>query len=163
MLVTSYKDKILDTILSRCCDFRFNKLNTEKIHHYLKTNNYNSDQIELLIKLCEGNLNLIIEMIEQELDIKVMIKKAKLFISSLINEDLHQEYYHFMEHLFKKNKIEFEIYMKIIMIILNDLNKINNDYNNCIILVRFFLKAIQCRDIMHMLHFGLFGKQISEP
>ena len=35
---------------------------------------------------------------------------------------------------FKNSKIEFEIYIKIIMIILNDLNKINNHYGNCIIL-----------------------------
>ena len=134
ILVTSYKDKILDTILSRCCDFHFKKLHPKEINNFLKTNNYETENPKLLIKLCNGDLNLIIEMIEQKIDVKKIIKQAKLFISCLLNNKQYQEYCHFMESLFKKNKLEFEIYIKIIIIILNDLNKINNDYDNCIIL-----------------------------
>ena len=134
ILVTSNKDKILDTILSRCCEFHFKKLPKKEINNFLKTYNYQTENPDLLIKICDGNLNLIIEMIEQNMDIKKLIKQAKLFISCLLNNKPYQEYCDFMESLFKKNKIEFEIYIKIMIIILNDLNKMNHDYNNCIIL-----------------------------
>ena len=134
ILVTSKKEKILDTILSRCCDFYFKKLETEKIEKYLEANNYQSNYTELLIRLCDNNLNLIIEMIEGEIDLNILIKKAKMLISCIINNNSCQDYSQYMEDLFKKNKIEFEIYIKIMLIIVNDLNKINNEYGNCIIL-----------------------------
>ena len=57
-----------------------------------------------------------------------------MLISALINDKAYQEYLQYMEDLFKKNKKEFEIYIKIMIIILNDLNKINNDYGNTVIL-----------------------------
>jgi DNA polymerase-3 subunit delta' len=134
ILVSSKKEKILDTILSRCCDFYFKKLETEKIEKYLKVNNYQSNDTKLLIRLCDNNLNLIIEMIEGSMDLNVLIKKAKMLISCIINNNSYQEYSQYMEDLFKKNKREFEIYIKIMLIIVNDLNKINNEWGNCIIL-----------------------------
>ena len=134
ILVTSKKEKMLDTILSRCCDFYFKKLESNKIKKYLDINNYSYNYTELLIGLCDNNLNLIINMIEEKLDLNILIKKAKMLISSIINNDTYQEYSEYMENLFKTNKKEFEIYIKIILIIVNDLNKINNHYGNCIIL-----------------------------
>ena len=133
ILVTSKKEKILDTIQSRCCDFYFKKIKTKIIMEYLETNNYENNN-ELLAQLCDNNLNLIIEMINQKLDLNALIKKAKMLVNCLINNNSHQEYSKYIEDLFKKNKNEFEIYIKLIMIILNDLNKINNHYGNCIIL-----------------------------
>jgi DNA polymerase III delta prime subunit len=133
ILVTSKKEKILDTIQSRCCDFYFKKIETKKIIQYLDANNYEYNN-RLLVQLCNNNLNLIIEMINQKLDLNALIKKAKMLINCLINNNSHQEYSKYIEDLFKKNKKEFEIYIKIIIIILNDLNKINNHYGNCIIL-----------------------------
>ena len=135
ILVTSQKEKILDTIQSRCCDFYFKKIKMEKIIKYLELNNYENDNDKkILAQLCDNNLNLIIELINQKLDLNIFIKKAKMLINCLINNAEHQEYSIYLESLFKKNKKEFEIYIKLIMIILDDLNKINNHYGNCIIL-----------------------------
>tara|TARA_Y100001970_G_C14110391_1_gene790541 strand:- start:504 stop:1307 length:804 start_codon:yes stop_codon:yes gene_type:complete len=134
ILVTSKKEKILDTIQSRCCDFYFKKINSKKIENYLANNNYDNQNSKLLIELSENNLTLITNLIEEKLNINTLIKKAKMLISSLINDKACQEYLQYMEDLFKKNKKEFEIYIKIIIIILNDLNKINNDYGNTVIL-----------------------------
>ena len=100
---------------------------------YLESNNYENNN-ELLIRLCDNNLNLIIEMINQKLDLNALIKKTKMLINCLINNNPHQEYSKYIEDLFKKNKNEFEIYIKLIIIILNDLNKINNHYGNSVIL-----------------------------
>tara|TARA_B100001142_G_scaffold164338_1_gene164342 strand:+ start:4226 stop:5314 length:1089 start_codon:yes stop_codon:yes gene_type:complete len=151
ILVTSKKEKILDTIQSRCCDFYFNKIETEKIIQYLESNNYENNN-KLLVQLCDNNLNLIIEMIDKKLDLNTLIKKTKMLINCLINNNSHQEYSKYIEDLFKKNKKEFEIYIKLIIIILNDLNKINNHYGNCIILDNTIkvknLYYINCIDIV---------------
>ena len=134
ILVTSKKEKIIDTIQSRCCDFYFQKIDEEQIKQYLKNYNYINNHAELLIKLCDNNLSMIIKMIEQNLDLNILMKKSKQLINCIINNDSYQDYAQHMESLFKKNKEEFEIYIKIILVILNDLNKINNHYGDCIIL-----------------------------
>ena len=37
ILVTSKKENMLDTIVSRCCDFYFQKISAEKISNYFKS------------------------------------------------------------------------------------------------------------------------------
>ena len=134
ILVTSKKEKILDTIQSRCCDFYFQKIKKEEIKKYLKNNNYSNNDNELLISLCDNDLSVIIDMIEKKLDLNDLIKNAQLLIDNIINNNSFQEHAQYMESLFKQNKEEFKMYIKIIMIIMSDLNKVNNHYGDCIIL-----------------------------
>jgi len=134
ILVTSHKEKILDTMLSRCCDFYFSKLDTNTITNYLEENNYQIEQKKILIQLCDNNLNLIIELIEQSIDLKLLIDKGQELINNIINDVKLQECHQFIETLFKNNKKEFKLYIKIIIIILNDLNKMNTQYGNLNIL-----------------------------
>ena len=48
ILVTNHKAKMIDTILSRCCDFYFPKISNKKIKEYISK--YNSiEHIDLLI------------------------------------------------------------------------------------------------------------------
>ena len=134
VLVASEKQKIMDTILSRCCDFYFKKIKTEKIVEYLNKNHYQNESQKILSILCNNNLNLIIELIDKKINIEVLIEKAKMLINDIIDNKSCQKYSLFLENLFKSDKQEFEIYIKIIIIILNDLNKITDDYGNCVIL-----------------------------
>lgn len=134
ILVTSYKEKILDTILSRCCDFYYQKLTNDEIVKYLKNNHYQHENNNLLIKLCDNNLNLIIKMIEEKIDLNLMIEKSKKLIEIAINNKPHQECVRFIEKLFQKNKIEFEIYIKVLIIMLSDFDKLNNNYGDIMII-----------------------------
>ena len=134
ILVTSKKELMLDTILSRCCSFSFPKISNQKIFQYLKDENYNfNNQNELLVKLFSGNLNTILYS-EISKEITQFIKQAQLLISALIKNENFQQYYNDMERLIKNKKIEFEVFVKLLIFILYDLDKIKNNLNDCLIL-----------------------------
>ena len=134
ILVTSHKEKIMDTILSRCCDFQFKKPSKNKIFSYLEQNNYSSNSLDLLINLCQYNVSVIIDIIESDINIDDIILNSKKFINDIINNRSNQNYAYDLENLYNKNKSEFLFFMKISIIILSDLNKIINDIDNLKIL-----------------------------
>ena len=136
ILVTSYKEKIIDTILSRCCDFHFQKPNKIDILSYLAKNNYSSDSLDLLISLCNYNVGFIIDIIESNINVEDVILNSKKFINAIINNQSNQNYAYDLENLYTKNKNEFLFFIKISIIILSDLNKINNNIDNLKILTR---------------------------
>ena len=134
ILVTSKKENMLDTIVSRCCDFYFQKISSEKISNYLEKNNYQIAKKDLLIRLCNNDISLILNMIEKKIDLADIINKSKIFISDVINKNNNQQHSYILENLFKRDKDEFLFFIKISIIILNDLYKIINHIDSLLIL-----------------------------
>ena len=134
ILVTSKKENMLDTIVSRCCDFYFQKISAEKISNYLEKNNYQIAKKDLLIRLCNNDISLILNMIEKKIDLADIINKSKIFISDVINKNNNQQHSYILENLFKRDKDEFLFFIKISIIILNDLYKIINHIDSLLIL-----------------------------
>ena len=135
ILVTDSKEKILDTILSRSCDFYFPKLSKSLIENYLKNQNYQTDEsIPLLYKLCDGNLTDIINIIDLNWDIQKMKKEAITLIDDLIKNKKWHHHYEMLEGLFRTKKEKLKIFIKLIIFILYDLEKIKNKYSDCLIL-----------------------------
>ena len=69
ILVTSNKENMLDTIISRCCDFYFKKIPAERISSYIEKNNYHIAKNSFMIRICNHDIGLILKMIEQKIDI----------------------------------------------------------------------------------------------
>ena len=133
ILVTNHKEKMLDTILSRCCDFYFPKISNQKINTYIHKH-YNIGNSDLLISICNGSIKQINHIIDSKIDIENTIKDGKKLISSIIQNKNWQAHYKKMEKLFKSDKQSFKIFIKIIIFILNDLEKIKNNIFDCLIL-----------------------------
>ena len=85
------------------------------------------------MKLFNGNLNTILYS-EISKYITQFIKKAQLLISALMQNENFQQYYNDMERLIKNKKTEFEVFVKLLIFILYDLDKIKNNLNDCLIL-----------------------------
>ena len=134
ILVTSNKENMLDTIISRCCDFYFKKIPAERISSYIEKNNYHIAKKDLLIRICNHDIGLILKMIEQKIDLVGIINKSKIFISDVINKNNNQQHSYDLENLFKRDKDEFLFFIKISIIILNDLYKIINHIDSLLIL-----------------------------
>tara|TARA_Y100001968_G_scaffold209477_1_gene192585 strand:- start:7286 stop:8362 length:1077 start_codon:yes stop_codon:yes gene_type:complete len=133
ILITSNKDKILDTIISRCCDFYFPKLNNKKIKKYFNQRT-NIDHLDLLINITHGSMKEIEQIIQSEINIHTLIDDAKSMIGALMKNDNWQANYTKAEKLFKSDKHTFKIFIKILIFVLNDLEKIKNNNFDCLIL-----------------------------
>ena len=137
ILVTSNKNKILDTIQSRCCDFYFPKLTDIEIKQYLESENITIKiELDLLIKLANNNIKSILHMITLGDNINSLKKDAIALIKNIINDSNWNGDVKKMEALFRKNKETFKIFIKLVIFILNDLEKIKNKKTNCVILKR---------------------------
>ena len=135
ILVTSNKNKILDTIQSRCCDFYFPKLTTTEIKKYLDNEKIEIKiELDLLIKLANNNIKSILNMITLGDNINSLKNDAIALIKNIINDNNWNADIKKMELLFRKNKETFKIFIKLVIFILNDLEKIKNKKTNCVIL-----------------------------
>ena len=133
ILITSNKEKIIDTILSRCCDFYFKKNSTAKIEKYL--NNYDHNyETSLLIKINNGSLKEILNIIHLKIDIIQIIQDSKKLIRNIMTNQNWKQYHQQLEKLFKTDKQTFKIFIKILIFIFNDLEKIKNKRSGCLIL-----------------------------
>jgi DNA polymerase III gamma/tau subunit len=133
ILITSNKDKILDTIISRCCDFYFPKINNQKIKNYFNQN-MNIENLDLLINITHGSMKELYQIIESEIDIHTLIEDAKNIIGVLMKNDNWETHYKNLEKLFKSDRHTFTIFIKILIFVLNDLEKIKNNNFDCLIL-----------------------------
>ena len=133
ILVTNHKAKMIDTILSRCCDFYFPKISNKKIKEYISK--YNSiEHIDLLILICNGSIKQLNHIINSNIKINDLIKDAKQLISTVMKNKNWDAHYKELKKLFKSDKQSFRIFIKIIIFILNDLEKIKNNNFDCLIL-----------------------------
>ena len=133
ILVTSHKDKILDTILSRCTEFYFKNNSDEKIKKYF--NDYKSEyDLDLLSRLSNGSIKTIQTIINEEIDIAQLIKNSKKLIKNFMTNDNWIGDYQTIETLYKSDKQTFKIFIKILIFILHDLEKIKNKNFDCLIL-----------------------------
>lgn len=133
ILIATNKDELLDTIISRCCDFYFSKINKEKIKDYYK-DFCNVDDIDLLINLTNGSIKKINNIIELDVDIQKLINDSKNIIGTLMKNNDWQNNHKQLEQLFKKDKPTFKIFIEIIIFVLHDLEKIKNNNYDCLIL-----------------------------
>ncbi len=133
ILITSNKEKMLDTILSRCCDFYFPKISNSEIKKYLKNYNYEYD-LDLLIQISNGSLKEIMEIINSKTNVDELIEDVKKLIGNIMKNNDWQKNYKGLEKLFKTNKQTFKIFIKILIFVLNDLEKIKNNNFDCLIL-----------------------------
>ena len=133
ILVTNNKEKLLDTIVSRCCDFYFHKLDKSTIISYFQNENTNFD-LNLLYKITDGSIKQIFNIIETDIDISSYIQDIKNLISKLMQDQDFESNTKKMEQLFRSKKLHFKIFIKILIIILNDLEKIKNKHYDCLIL-----------------------------
>ncbi len=138
ILITSEKNKLLNTIQSRCCDFYFSKLHENEINKYLEIQNLNDNKyLDLIIKLSNNNMKNILRMIKLEDEINTLKDDAIQFIRNIINDQNWETSIKKIESLFKSKKEIFKIFIKLILFILNDLEKIKNKKNDCIVLTKF--------------------------
>ena len=52
---------MLDTILSRCCDFYFNRINRNKLSEFLENKELNAD-LNLIINITNGSISQILKL-----------------------------------------------------------------------------------------------------
>ena len=133
ILISTNKDKLLDTILSRSCDFYFSKVTKEKIQDYYK-DSIVKHNIDLLINLTNSSMKEINNIIKSDIDIQKLINDAKNIIGTLMKNNDWQNAHKQLEQLFKKDKHSFKIFIEIIIFVLNDLEKIKNNNYDCLIL-----------------------------
>ena len=133
ILVTSEKEKMLDTILSRCCDFYFNRINRNELSEFLEKKGLNTN-LNLIINITNGSISQILKIIESNINIQAYIDDAKNLISNLMQDKDFDVNTKNIEQLFKTDKDQFKIFNKILLIIFNDLEKIKNKQNDCLIL-----------------------------
>ena len=124
---------MIDTILSRCCDFYFPKISNEEIKQYILKNK-NIEYIDLLISISNGSIKQINHIINSDIKINDLIKDAKQLISAIMKNKNWNTDYKKLEKLFKSNKKSFKTFIKIIIFILSDLEKIKNNTFDCLIL-----------------------------
>ena len=137
ILITSEKNKLLETIKSRCCDFYFSKLAKSEIIKYLDYNNeYNKNSIDLIAKLSDNNMTDILHMLKLGEQINLLKEDAINFIKNIINDKNWVENVKKIEKLFKTKKETFKIFIKLVIFILYDLEKIKNKKNDCVILTK---------------------------
>ena len=133
ILIASNKDKLLDTILSRCCDFYFSKIENKKIKEYFAKQD-EIQSLDLLINITNGSMKQIHSLIDSDISILELIEDAKNVIGTLMKNNDWQIHYKKTEQLFKTDKETFEIFIKILIFVLNDLEKIKNNNFDCLIL-----------------------------
>ena len=133
ILITNNKEKMIDTILSRCCDFYFPKISNQEIKQYISKNN-NTEYLDLLISICNGSIKQINHIINSDIKIDDLINDAKQLISNMMRNQNWNKNYKQIEALFKSDKKSFKIFVKIIIFILADLEKIKNNNFDCLIL-----------------------------
>ena len=134
ILVTSQKNKILNTILSRCCEFYFENLSINDINNYLLTNSYNIDHIPVLNKLFNGNLGAIMNFMDKSMNINDLITQSKHIIWDLMQNKNLKTHHEYIDNIFRTNKDEFNIIIKLLIFILNDLNAIKHHYQGKLII-----------------------------
>ena len=133
ILIASNKDKLLDTILSRCCDFYFSKIENKKIKEYFEKQD-EIQSLDLLINITNGSMKQIHSLIDSDISILELIEDAKNVIGTLMKNNDWQMHYKKAEQLFKTDKQTFKIFIKILIFVLNDLEKIKNNNFDCLIL-----------------------------
>jgi len=133
ILIASNKENLLDTILSRCCNFYFPKISDQKIKLYFE-NEATIQNLDLLINITNGSMKQINNMIDSQINILELIEDAKKIIGTLMKNNDWQPSYKKMEQLFKADKQTFKIFIKILIFVLNDLEKIKNNNFDCLIL-----------------------------
>ena len=133
ILVASNKDKLLDTIISRCCDFYFPRINNTKIKTYFE-NKLQIENLDLLINITNGSMKQINNILDSDIDVQDLIADAKSVVSKLMKNNDWQQNYKKIEQLFKSDKQTFKIFFKILIFIFNDLEKIKNNNYDCLIL-----------------------------
>ena len=74
------------------------------------------------------------QIIQSEINIHTLIDDAKSMIGALMKNDNWQANYTKVEQLFKSDKHTFKIFIKILIFVLNDLEKIKNNNFDCLIL-----------------------------
>ena len=133
ILIASNKDKLLDTILSRCCDFYFSKTENKKIKEYFEKQD-EIQSLDLLINITNGSMKQIHSLIDSDISILELIEDAKNVIGTLMKNNDWEMHYKKIEQLFKKDKQTFKIFIKILIFVLHDLEKIKNNNFDCLIL-----------------------------
>ena len=133
ILIASNKDKLLDTILSRCCDFYFSKIENKKIKEYFAKQD-EIQSLDLLINITNGSMKQMHSLIDSDINILELIEDAKNAIGTLMKNNDWQMHYKKAEQLFKTDKQTFKIFIKILIFVLNDLEKIKNNNFDCLIL-----------------------------
>jgi len=133
ILIASNKDKLLDTILSRCCDFYFSRITNEKIKNYFEDES-KIQNLDLLVNITNGSMKQINSIIDSEIKIEDLIKDAKNIVGTLMKNNNWQPNHKKAEQLFKTDKQTFKIFIKILIFVLNDLEKIKNKNFDCLIL-----------------------------
>jgi len=133
ILIASNKDKLLDTILSRCCDFYFSKIENKKIKEYFAKQD-EIQSLDLLINITNGSMKQMHSLIDSDINILELIEDAKNAIGTLMKNNDWQMHYKKAEQLFKADKQTFKIFIKILIFVLNDLEKIKNNNFDCLIL-----------------------------
>ena len=158
ILVTDHKEKMLDTILSRCCDFYFPKVTKSKIDTYFKNDTLNNE-LDLLMAITNHSIKQIQNIIESDIEIQSYIDDSKNLISKLMQDSDYDSNVKKIEKLFKSNKIHFKIFIKILIIILNDLEKIKNKHFDCLILTDVkktkFVDYNKCIDLIEQTYHQL--------
>ena len=135
ILVTSEKNKLIDTIQSRCCEFYFPQLSKNDIIQYLnKYGNCETQEIDLIIKLSNNNMTNILEMIELDGQIQILKNDAINFIKNLIKDQGWEKNVKKIESLMKTKREMFKVFIRLVIFILNDLEKIKNKNRDCVIL-----------------------------
>ena len=133
ILIASNKDKLLDTILSRCCDFYFSRITNEKITNYFE-DKPEVQKLDLIINITNGSMKQINNIVDSGINIQELIEDAKNIVGTLMKNNAWQLNYKKAEQLFKTDKQTFKIFIKILIFVLNDLEKIKNNNFDCLIL-----------------------------
>lgn len=137
ILVTSEKNKLIDTIRSRCCEFYFPKLSEHEIIEYLnKYGNYKNQEFDLIIKLSNNNMTNILGLAESDKQIHSLKNDAINFVKNIINNQGWEQNIKKIESLLKTKREMFKVFIRLVIFILNDLEKIKNKNRDCIILTK---------------------------
>jgi DNA polymerase-3 subunit delta' len=152
ILVTSQKNRILNTILSRCCEFYFENLSINDINNYLLTNDYNTERIAVINKLFNGNLGAILNFMDKLMSIDDLIAKSKQILWDLMQNKNLSMHHKYIDNVFRTNKEEFDIIMKLLIFILNDLNCVKNNYEEKLIVKNILhvkdLNYVNCIEVI---------------
>lgn len=105
ILITSNKSKILPTIVSRCINYEFNLVSTEKIKNLLNNYNLTEPEKNQIIKFSQGRPGIALALAKN----KNAILLRQKFISSffkLLNSDINTKFL-FAEKIYKESKDNF--------------------------------------------------------
>ncbi len=149
ILITNKKEKIIDTILSRCCEFYFPQLSEIETQKYLENLNcaLDNEQKNILSKIFHRDLKAITHAIENNINLEEIKKYAIDFVRDIMKDQNIKSHSETIEKMFRKEKEKFKIFIKITIFIFNDLEKVTGGYmEDCLIITN--INKIKDRDYM---------------